>query len=82
MAKRLKGSAVLVARPHDQAVSLCARIEAEGGTALFAPMIGIRPILDHQRCGAMIDRLDDYASVVFVSRNAVEFGIEQTDSAP
>jgi len=25
----------------------------------------------------MIDRLDDYASVVFISRNAVEFGIEQ-----
>lgn len=77
MGKRLKGYTVLVSRPYDQAVSLGARIEDEGGVAILAPMIAIRPISDHHRCGALIDRLEEYTSVIFISRNAVEFGIEQ-----
>ncbi len=69
----------MVSRPHDQAVSLCARIEAEGGVAILAPMIAIRPISDRERCGTVIDRLDEYSIVVFISRNAVEFGIEKVE---
>lgn len=77
MGTRLKGYAVLVSRPLDQAMSLVASIEDEGGKAILAPMIGIRAISDQQRCGAAIDRLEDYTSVIFISRNAVEFGLEQ-----
>ena len=67
----------MVSRPHDQAVSLCTSIEAQGGVAILAPMIAIRPISDQKRCGAMIDRLDEYTIVVFISRNAVECGVEK-----
>ncbi len=77
MGTRLKGYTILVSRPVGQAVSLVAGIEDEGGKAILAPMIGIRPISDEQRCLAVIDRLDDYSSVIFISRNAVEFGVEQ-----
>ena len=79
MGTRLKGYTVLVSRPVDQAVGLAARIEDEGGKAILAPMIGIRPIADEQRCGAAIDRLADYSNVIFTSRNAVEFGVEQIE---
>lgn len=67
----------MVSRPHNQAVSLCDRIEAEGGVAILAPMIAIRPISDRERCGAVIGRLDEYSIVIFISRNAVEFGIQK-----
>lgn len=77
MAKNLKGYAVLVTRPRDQAAGLCAAIGAQGGKAILAPMILIRPISDRKRCGTVIDRLDSYDSVIFISRNAVEFAIEQ-----
>jgi uroporphyrinogen-III synthase len=77
MGKLLQGYSVLVTRPHDQAVGLCAAIEAEGGKAILAPMIVIRPISDRNRCGALIDRIDDYDSVIFISRSAVEFGIKK-----
>ncbi len=77
MGKRLKGYAVLVTRPKDQAAGLCAAIAAEGGSPILAPMIAIRAISDPKRSGAVIDRIEDYGSAIFVSRNAVEFGIEQ-----
>ncbi len=77
MGKRLEGYAVLVTRPRDQAVGLCTAIAAEGGRAILAPMIAIRAILDPKHCGAVIDRIEDYGSIIFISRNAVEFGIEQ-----
>jgi len=77
MGKRLKGYTVLVSRPYNQAVSLGAKIEDEGGVAILAPMIGIRSISEHQRSAALINRLEEYASVIFISRNAVKFGTEK-----
>lgn len=76
MRKHLQGYAVLVTRPRDQAVGLCAAIEAEGGKTILAPMIAIRPMSNRKRC-VVIEHIDDYDSVIFISRNAVEFGIKQ-----
>ncbi len=76
MGKCLHGYTVLVTRPHDQALGLCAAIEAEGGKAILAPMVAIQPISDHKRCGAIVDSVDEYDAVIFISRNAVEFGVK------
>jgi len=75
MAKRLKGYSVLVTRPSAQAHGLCAAIEAAGGTAIAAPMIEIRGLVNDKATRATIDRIDDYDQIIFISRNAVEFGM-------
>ncbi len=76
MPKRLKGYSALVTRPAAQAGGLCAAIEAEGGTAIRAPMIDIRPLADRKQ-HAVIDHLADYHKIIFISRNAVEFGLQR-----
>lgn len=78
----LKGYSVLVTRPQDQAVGLCSAIEAEGGQAISAPMIAIRPVAQTKHSNATIGQLEQYGHIIFVSRNAVEFGlslIEKSD---
>jgi len=79
MEKRLQGYSVLVTRPLDQAAGLCAALRLEGAKAILAPMIAIRPISDRSRCGAIIERIDNYDSVIFISRNAVEFGVQEVN---
>ncbi len=77
MSSRLKGYVVLVSRPLNRAVSLTAKIKDEGGQVILAPMIGTKPIQNQQRFSALIGRLSDYTSVIFISRNAVELGVEE-----
>ena len=77
MSSQLKGCVVLVSRPLNRAVSLTAKIKDEGGQVILAPMIGTKPIQNQQQFSSLIGRLSDYTSVIFISRNAVEFGVEQ-----
>jgi len=74
--KRLKGYSVLVTRPTQQALGLYAAIEAEGGVAIRAPMIEIRPLDGQPKCIDVIDGIDAYDKAIFISRNAVECGLE------
>ena len=74
----LQGVGVLVTRPRIQANELVNAIEAQGGHAFCFPVIEIAPfdtnIVDTE--AAALERPD---IVIFVSRNAVEYGIRYTD---
>lgn len=71
----LKGFSILVTRPEQQADGLISAIEAHGGLALRAPMLAIRAVADDAEACSVIDDLHNYRSAVFVSRNAVDFGV-------
>lgn len=74
--RSLEGYAVLVTRPEEQAGPLIAEIERRGGQVVFAPMIVIRQKRNDPKSIAVIKRLPEFHSVIFVSKNAVDFGIE------
>ena len=71
----LDGVGVLVTRPADQARELCTAIEAAGGEAIRFPVIEIRP-RERTAIEAEVAGLDAPDICVFVSRNAVEFGLD------
>lgn len=75
----LQGVGVLVTRPRTQAIELVDAIEAEGGNAYCFPVIDIAP-LDELEVRNCADALEAPDIVVFVSRNAVEYGIQYTDN--
>lgn len=74
--KRLTGIGVLVTRPEHQAEHLCQLIEAEGGAAVRYPALDIRPRPDRAAVRAAVGPADRYDLAVFVSANAVRFGVE------
>lgn len=76
MAGPLAGYAVLVTRPEEQAAGLIAEIERHGGQAVFAPMIAIEAKRNDAASTAVVDRLREFHSVIFISKNAVDFGIK------
>lgn len=79
MADRLlQGVGVLVTRPRTQATELVNAIEQQGGRAYCFPVMEIVPFDDNvvHKQAAELQQPD---VVIFVSRNAVEFGIEYTD---
>ena len=76
----LEGAGVLVTRPRRQAEGLIAAINAVGGRAIEFPVIEARP-----RSGAEIaadaEALLDADIAVFVSGNAVRFGLDHAGAA-
>ena len=81
MARPLDGYSILVTRPEDQAHTLIADIEKHGGLAVFAPMIVIQPKRDDPRAVQLIKQVRDYAAVIFISKNAVEYGMQMIMAA-
>ena len=76
----LTGTGVLVTRPRTQAAELAATIERDGGRAFCFPVIEIVA----REPQAIQDDAAEQATpdvVIFVSRNAVEHGIEYTGGA-
>jgi len=72
----LDGISVLVTRPAEQAESLALAIEKAGGAAIRAPMIIIAGLKDGRSASAVAADLDNFDIVIFVSRNAAEFGVD------
>ena len=70
----LAGVGVLVTRPRSQAGELIDAIEARGGSAVLFPAIEIIP-RDSAAIAAQAAALADPDIVIFVSPNAVRFGI-------
>ncbi|MBT8087436.1 MAG: uroporphyrinogen-III synthase [Gammaproteobacteria bacterium] len=70
----LQDVGVLVTRPRAQAADLVAAIEQAGGTAFCFPVIEIA-VLDENVVTAEAARLPQPDIVIFVSRNAVEYGL-------
>lgn len=71
----LDGISVLVTRPAEQAENLARAIENAGGVAIRAPMIVIAGLADPAAANAIAARIDEFDAAIFVSRNAVEFGL-------
>lgn len=76
MSGALAGKRIVVTRPSGQAEGLAALIRAAGGEALLHPAIEIRPLADETPFGGFADRLESFDFAIFVSRNAVQRGVE------
>ncbi|CAB1277610.1 uroporphyrinogen-III synthase [Candidatus Nitrosacidococcus tergens] len=73
--QRLAGQRILVTRPMGQAENLCRLIEKEGGCSLHFPMIRIIKSESYPEVNEIIQSLDTFHWAIFVSVNAVKYGI-------
>ena len=71
----LDGVGVIVTRPQRQAAGLARRLAAVGATPLIWPAIVILPPQDRAALDAAHATLSSYDIAVFVSANAVEYGV-------
>ena len=78
----LSGVSVLVTRPAGQAKKLAGEIERAGGKALLFPAIEIADIEDDAKLNAILGRLGEYDVAIFVSPNAVEWGMKRMKALP
>lgn len=73
--KPLAGWKILVTRPREQAAPLAQRIEQAGGIPLRFPLLEIAPVQDTRALHEQVSRLAQFDLAVFVSPNAVKYGI-------
>ncbi len=71
----LRGLTVVVTRPRDQAAQLASRIELNGGIPLLFPLLDITPVQDTDTLNQQISRLHQFDLAIFISPNAVQYGI-------
>ena len=71
----LAGLKIVVTRPRDQAVQLAQRIEQAGGTPLLFPLLDITAVQDTKMLNEQIARLSQFNLAIFISPNAVNYGI-------
>jgi uroporphyrinogen-III synthase len=71
----LAGLKIAVTRPRDQAVPLARRIEQAGGIPLLFPLLDIAPVQDQQALHEQISRLAQFDLAIFISLNAVQYGM-------
>lgn len=76
----LQGVTVLVTRPAHQAEHLCQLIEAQGGSVFRFPLLSIAAPSDPQALDAIVSRLAQFEIAIFISPNAVEFGMQAIES--
>jgi len=76
----LKNITVLVTRPEHQADKLCHLIENSGGKAIRFPSIEIVDVLEEEKLHTLIDQLNTFNIAIFISANAVKFGIKHVRS--
>ncbi|MCW8918166.1 MAG: uroporphyrinogen-III synthase [Gammaproteobacteria bacterium] len=72
----LSGLTILVTRPAHQAAPLCRLIEAAGGEPLRLPALVIHDNGDDPALRQRLAHLSDYQIAIFVSPNAVTFGLD------
>ncbi len=72
----VSGKFVLVTRPDRQSGSLCELFEAKGAKTGRHPVIEISSAENQQDLIDSVSQIGDFEWLVFVSRNAVRFGIE------
>ena len=75
MTAGLRGRRILVTRPAAQAATLAELIAAQGGEAICFPLLEISPADDLVPLQAAAVRLADYAIAIFISPNAVDYGL-------
>lgn len=72
----LAGLHIVVTRPREQAAELQQRIEQLGGKALLFPLLEIEAAGNSQALREQISRLKQTDLAIFISPNAVRFGME------
>jgi uroporphyrinogen-III synthase len=72
----LAGLNIVVTRPREQAAQLAQRIEQAGGKVVLFPLLEISPTTDPQSLRALIARLNEFDLAIFISPNAVRYGME------
>lgn len=78
----LAGLKILVTRPRAQAARQVADITAVGGVPLVYPLLEISPVEDRVVLDAQMQRLDEVDLAVFVSPNAVKYGLAAMGGVP
>ncbi len=71
----LAGLKIAVTRPREQAVQLARRIEQAGGIPLLFPLLDIEAAQDSQTLREQISRLTQFDLAIFISPNAVQYGM-------
>lgn len=72
----LQGLNVMITRPPHQAEGLQQLISEVGGIPYMYPLLEIQPAADVQQLASVLNHLDHYQLAIFVSPNAVSFGME------
>lgn len=76
MDKSLTGLTVVITRPAHQAQPLCESISQAGGTVVQFPVIEILPPTKPDSLQSKLDQLSSADMAIFISANAVDFGID------
>jgi uroporphyrinogen-III synthase len=71
----LRGLTIVVTRPRDQAAQLAWRIEQAGGIPLLFPLLDISAVQNTKMLFEQIARLGQFNLAIFISPNAVHYGI-------
>jgi len=71
----LAGLKIAVTRPRDQAAPLARCIEQAGGIPLLFPLLDIAPVADQSALHEQISRLAQFDLAIFISPNAVQYGM-------
>ncbi|MDD5181053.1 MAG: uroporphyrinogen-III synthase, partial [Gallionellaceae bacterium] len=77
----LAGLNIVVTRPREQAAQLAQCIAQAGGKAILFPLLEISPVADPQPLRALIARLHEFDLAIFISPNAVRYGMEAIRAA-
>jgi uroporphyrinogen-III synthase len=77
----LAGLNIVVTRPRDQAAQLVKSIQALGGICTQFPLLEISPLADDSALQSLISRLHEFHLAIFMSPNAVRFGMEAIKKA-
>jgi uroporphyrinogen-III synthase len=77
----LSGLNIAVTRPREQAAQLAQRIEQAGGKTMLFPLLEISPAADPQPLRELVSRLHDFNLAIFISPNAVHYGMEAIRAA-
>lgn len=72
----LAGITVLVARPRGQGENLCSCLKLAGGMGLHVPAIEVHPLPVEAELSRIANDIAAYDAVLFVSANAVEWGMK------
>jgi uroporphyrinogen-III synthase len=71
---------IVVTRPREQATGLALHIAALGGNAILFPLLEIGPVPDSAPLHNLVKRLPDFDLAIFISPNAVRYGLAAIQS--
>jgi uroporphyrinogen-III synthase len=77
----LTGLKIVITRPREQAIGLAQGIEQAGGIPLLFPLLEITAVQDTQTLQEQVSRLAQFDLAIFISPNAVQYGIAAVRAA-